>query len=117
MDNSARRAGFEKGIQRQLPAHPYLMRSTAAREFMEGFKAGRERRDWLNARGQRRTRTVVVRDPSGGWRWEFYIENSIHAQGWQRSEKAAGQAAENAAMDAVDAGLTKLMGAEGSHHG
>ena len=103
---SSRSAGFEKGITRQLPVHPYIMRSTAAREFMEGFKAGRERREWLDARGQRRTRTVIERDPAGGWRWEFYIENSIHAQGWQRSEKTASQAAEDAAADAADAGLT-----------
>lgn len=102
-----RKAGFEAGIQRQLPRHPYMMGSTPAREFMAGFRAGRERRAWLDARGQRRTRTVIERDPAGGWRWEFLIENTLHGQGWQRTEKAASQEAEAAAMDAADAGLTR----------
>jgi hypothetical protein len=71
---------------------------------MKGFRAGRNHRAWLDARGRRRTRTVIERDPDGGWRWEFVIENTCFARGWQRSEKAASIAAENAAADAHDAG-------------
>lgn len=95
----ARKQGFERGIMRQLPQHPYMVRSTAHREFMEGFNAGRARRVWLDERGMKRVRQVIEKSSDGGWHWEVIVEHNIHKQGWAKSQKLASQAAEDAASE------------------
>ena len=44
--------GFEAGIMRLEPSHPYLLQSSMERQFMDGFRRGRDRRAWLDGRGQ-----------------------------------------------------------------
>lgn len=106
--DSPYKAGYEKGVQGLLPSHRYQVRSSADREFMKGFDAGKRHRAWLDSRGERRTRTKIFRVEPGYWRWEYLIENTIHSKGSARSEKAASVAAEHAAMDAIEAGFVYL---------
>ena len=94
----ARKAGFEAGVMRRMPAHPYIIGTTPAREFMEGFKSGRERRAWLDARGMKRVRQIIDKAEGGGWWWEVLVENTIAAKGWAKSHKAASRQAEDAAL-------------------
>jgi hypothetical protein len=103
MMNTPAQAGFEAGIMRRMPAHPNMHQSTPARQFMEGFKRGRERRAWLDARGQKRVEHIVVKSGPGDWHWELLVEKQIYAQGWSRTEKAASQACEDANMARVAA--------------
>ena len=93
--------GFEAGIMRRMPVHPYLRQSVMERQFMEGFKRGRDRRAWLDARGQKRVENVVVKNGPGDWHWEVLVEKQIHAQGWAKSERLAHQACEDANMARV----------------
>ena len=95
----ARKAGYERGIMRQQPQHAFIVGTTPAREFMEGFAAGRKQREWLDARGMKRVRQVVEKSTEGGWHWEIIVEHGMVAQGWAKSQKAASQAAEDAASE------------------
>lgn len=99
--NTPARDGFEAGIMRRMPAHPYPRQSPMEREFMNGFKHGRERRAWLDGRGQQRVENVVFKNGQGDWHWEVLVEKQIYAQGWARSERAAYQACEDANMARV----------------
>lgn len=100
--------GFEAGIMRRMPVHPYLRQSTMEREFMAGFKRGRARRAWLDARGQKRVEHIVVKNGPGDWHWELLVERAIHAQGWAKSEKLAYQACEDVAVARLDAQTVAL---------
>lgn len=94
--------GFEAGIIRRKPAHPYLRQTVMERQFMEGFKRGRDRRAWLDVRGMKRVEHVIVKNGPGDWHWELLVERAIEAQGWAKSEKLVAQACEDAAMDRLD---------------
>lgn len=100
--STAAAEGFEAGIMRRTPAHPYIQQSSMERDFMDGFKRGRARRTWLDSRGQKRVRNIVWKNGVGDWHWEVQVENSIHAQGWAKSERAANQACEDANMDRIE---------------
>lgn len=99
--------GFEAGIMRRKPAHPYLHRSIMERKFMEGFQRGRDRRAWLDARGMKRVEHVVYKVGRGDWHWELLVERAIHAQGWAKSETLAYQACEDAGMARRDVQVAK----------
>ena len=96
-------AGFEAGIMRRMPQHPYMVASTSARQFMEGFRRGRERRVWLDARGQKRVECIVVKNGRGDWHWDLLVEKQIHSQGWASSERKGYQACEDANMARLEA--------------
>lgn len=87
---------------RRLPAHPYLCRSAMDREYMAGFKRGRDRRAWLDSCGKKRVEQIINKSVRGGWHWELQVEKQIHAQGWAKSEKLASQQCEDAAVDRLD---------------
>jgi hypothetical protein len=91
--------GFEAGIMRRVPTHPYLRQSTMERQFMDGFKRGRERRAWLDARGMKRVEHSAYKNGPGDWHWELLVERAIHAKGWAKSEKVASQACEDAGIE------------------
>jgi len=65
---------------------------------MAGFKRGRERRAWLDARGQERVEHVVVQNGHSDWHWEVLVEKQIYEQGRAKTERAAYQACEDANM-------------------
>lgn len=94
--------GFEAGIMRRLPVHPYMRQSVMEREFMQGFKRGRDRRAWLDSRGQQRVEHVVFKNGPRDWHWELLVERAIESQGWEKSEKLAYQACEDAAIERID---------------
>jgi hypothetical protein len=95
---SPARHGYESGIMRRLPAHPYPHQSAEARQFMDGFARGRERRAWLDERGFQRVQHIVWRNGPADWHWEVLVECALYAQGWAKSQKAADQACDEAAM-------------------
>ncbi|MYM92529.1 hypothetical protein [Duganella vulcania] len=93
--------GFEAGIMREEPAHPFLRRSSMEREYLAGFKRGQERRAWLDARGQQRVQIVVEQCAPGDWHWAVLVEKCLYAEGSEKTELAASQACEDANMARV----------------
>ena len=83
------------------PSHPYLLQSSMERQFMDGFRRGRDRRAWLDARGQKRVENIVEKIGPSNWHWQLLVEKQIHAEGCEKSENAASQACEDANMDRI----------------
>ncbi len=79
-------------------APPFSVHSVQGRKYLAGYKAGKQHREFLNARGMRHVSRSVEKTGSG-WHWTVLVEGQLAASGCEKTRKQAEGIAESTAID------------------
>lgn len=90
--------GWHDGLMNQECAPPFPARSIQARKYLDGHKAGKQHRAFLNARGMSHVSRSVEKTEAG-WSWTVLVEGRIAAGGCEKTRKLAEGLAESTAIE------------------
>ncbi len=90
--------GWQDGLMMRECAPPFSVHSVQGRKYLAGYKAGKQHREFLNARGMRHVSRSVEKTGSG-WHWTVLVEGQLAASGCEKTRKQAEGIAESTAID------------------
>ncbi|HBO5514554.1 TPA: hypothetical protein L4559_003447 [Pseudomonas aeruginosa] len=90
--------GWQDGLMYRDCTPPYSAHSVQGRKYLAGHKAGKQHREFLNARGMKHVCSSVEKT-GAGWRWTVLVEGQIVANGCEKTRKQAEGVAESVSID------------------
>lgn len=91
-------SGWQDGLMSRECAPPYSKHSVQGRKYLAGHKAGKQHREFLNARGMRHVTNSIEKTDSG-WCWTVMVEGNLAASGSGKTRKQAEGMAESMSIE------------------